>query len=151
MEQSRPEGTIYNGPQGFPAVLVKVIRSFSRTQESKGNFSKKNGCLPDEKVLAYFFSYYRAWQITIKNLFGCTRSSGNRCASNKAFCVTPQRLFKLQFLEKQDSLSSKKSLRLFFVSPNMRNKKEQFKKSPKGVLTDCLEVRSSFLQDLKDR
>ena len=72
IECDKPQGTICKGPKGNLTIVLEPIRAFFlgpkrllRTQI----FEKKKAKLPVKKNnVAYFFSYYRMWQISGDNL-----------------------------------------------------------------------------------
>ena len=70
-EHDERRGASYRGPQGKLTINVEVIRPF--LQDPRGCwktkiFEKKGNLSSEEKIFAYFFSYYRTWQTSGNNL-----------------------------------------------------------------------------------
>ena len=67
----------------------------------KTQFFEKGNLSSEEKILAYFFSYYRILQAPRNKLKGSARSSGNYCGSITINSLGPKRLLKTKTFEKE--------------------------------------------------
>ena len=112
--------------------------------KKEGRFSS------EEKFLAYFFSYYRVWQISGDKLQGSTGYSESYSGSYKTISVTTRRLLKTNFFAKKSIfLVQKRFWRNF--SRIIESDKPQWTvfEGPIGNLTFTVEVIRSFLKDLR--
>ena len=117
----------------YPDSYWASSRTFSLGSRRPIDEVFKKGHLARAKILAFFISYYRAWQTSGSILSGCTRSSGNHSASKSIISVTPKRLLETQFFErKRQSFHWEKHLGvIFLVLSNMTNVREQLLRAHK--------------------
>ena len=85
----------------------------------------------DEKILVYFFSQYRTWQMSGKNLYGSTRRFDNDCANDKNISLGHKRAIKTNNSRKAVSTMTKVFGPFFLVSSTVENIREQFIEAPK--------------------
>ena len=82
----------------FWHLLWKLYNHFFRTWEvgENTNFSKKGNLSSEEKILAYYFTFYRVWQTC-----RCRRFSDKFFGTYRIISVTPKVLLGMQSSEKE--------------------------------------------------
>ena len=113
----------------------------------ESNISKK-GNLPGNKHFWPIFSYYWAWQTSRMFLPGCTRSSGNHCASWKIICVTPNVNENTTFWKTGYLPSQKQNFGTFhLLQSKMTNVREQYKRVHKVLWQLLLRLEDHFFRN----
>ena len=98
-----------------------------------------------QKILAYFYSYYRVWRTPGKNFLGLGVFVDNYCGSYQIISVTLKRFLKTQSFGIKAILPVNKILWLFLVVLLiMTNDREQFRRVQKNFLTNIVQVIRSF-------
>ena len=139
--------TCYKGPQANLKITVEPIRAFlgSKRPLKTENFGEKKGNFSgDEKILAYFSSYYCTWHMSGNKLSGSPRYFDNLCANDKITSLDPKRAIETN-ISKKSCFNNDKSR--WPVSPRIidcDNYQRTICRGPQVVLTFFVELIRSF-------
>ena len=145
-ECDKTHGTPWKGPQAFVTFTLENKTAFFWTWEivEITKFWKKGNLSSDEKILAYFFSYYRTWKKSRDILEWSTMYFDKYCAIVKIISTGPKRSIETNF-SKTSRFHNYKSF-----SPNFPRIIECDKthgtpwKGPQAFVTFTLENKTAF-------
>ena len=113
-------------------------------------WEQKEKLSSEEKILAYFFPYYRTWRIAGNKLQGSTRYFSDFCGNYRSIVLRPKRLLETQIFENEGKTSSEEKKLAFFsrIIEHHKCQRTSFM-VPQAVLNITEEPIRAFFQDLR--